>query len=207
MRATRPRTSADTNASKRDLVARPPRIYTLAMLAYVSWHWPAPAVERDRYVDLLVAFHRALRAAPPPGFRGSRVLAIDGAPWTPSTSAFEDWYLLDDFAALGALNEAAITAARQAPHDAVARLAGGGAGGVYRRLSSGSSGAGIPDRVHWASKPPGESYAAFLARLPAVEVWQRQLVLGPAPELCVLGPPPAGAESLEVRAQVVEGTA
>jgi hypothetical protein len=172
------------------------------MLAYLFWHWPAPDAGRDVYVERLVAFHRALRAAPPPGFRGSRVVAIDGAPWVPAETAYEDWYLVDDFAALGALNEAAITAARQAPHDAVARLVAGGAGGVYRRLSPG---AGVPETVHWMSKPSGESYAAFTARLPAAEVWQRQLVLGPAPEFCVLGPAPAGIDAITVHARLVDG--
>ncbi len=171
------------------------------MLAYVFWHWPATGVERDRYVERLVAFHGALRAAPPPGFRGSRVLAIEGASWAADAHAYEDWYLVEDFAALGALNEAAITAARQGPHDAIARLAGGGAGGLYRRLSSG---AGVPEVVRWMSKPAGESYPAFVARLPAVEAWQRQLVLGPAPEFCVLGPAPTGAEAICVRARVVD---
>lgn len=171
------------------------------MLAYLFWHWPASDVEPGRYVERLLAFHRALRTAPPPGFHGSRVLAIEGAPWAPAIPAFEDWYLVGDFAALGALNEAAVTGARQAPHEAVARLAGGGVGGVYRRLSEGN---GVPDAVHWVSKPRGESYAAFAARLPAAEAWQRQLVLGPAPEFCVLGPAPAGIETVEVRARPVE---
>lgn len=171
------------------------------MLAYLFWHWPAPEVEHGRYVERLLAFHRALRAAPPPGFHGSRVFAIEGAPWAPATPAYEDWYLVGDFAALGLLNEAAITATRLVPHDAVARLAGGGAGGVYRRLSTGD---GIPDAVHWVSKPLGESYAAFAARLPAAEVWQRQLVLGPVPEFCVFGPAPAGSETVEVRTRLVD---
>lgn len=171
------------------------------MLAYVFWHWPSPGVEHDRYAERLVAFHRALRGGPPPGFRGSRVLAIDGAPWAPGSPAYEDWYLLDDFAALGALNEAAITAARQAPHDAVARLAGGGAGGVYRRLRPGGA---VPGEVRWLSKPAGEPYATFLARLPPTECWQRQLVLGPAPEFCVFGPAVEGLAAVAVRARVVD---
>jgi hypothetical protein len=173
------------------------------MLAYVFWHWPAPALAREAYVARLLAFHRALRAAPPPGFRGSRVLAVEGAPWAPAAAAYEDWYLVDDFAALGALNEAAVTAARREPHDGVARLAGGGAGGVYRRLSTGGA---VPPVVHWASKPAGEGYPSFLARLPAAEAWQRQLVLGPAPEFCLLGPAPAGVEAVAVRVTEVLGS-
>lgn len=176
------------------------------MLAYVFWHWAAPQAARDAYVERLRAFHRALRAAPPPGFRGSRVLAIEGAPWAPGSPAYEDWYLVDDFAALGALNEAAVTAARRAPHDAVASLVAGGAGGVYRRLSEGRD---LPraSAVNWMSKPAGEGYASFLARLPAAEAWQRQLVLGPAPEFCVFGPAPVGVEPVTVRAEVVDAGA
>jgi hypothetical protein len=173
------------------------------MLAYVFWHWPVPGLDLDRYVEQLLAFHRALRAAPPAGFRGSRVLAIEGAPWTRSAPAYEDWHLVDDFAALGALNDAAITAARQAPHDAVARLAGGGAGGIYRRLASGTA---EIDRVTWCAKPAVEPYAAFLGRLPGGEVWQRQMVLGPTPEFCLFGSTPAGVEAVTVRARVVDDT-
>jgi hypothetical protein len=171
------------------------------VLAYVFWHWPVPGLEPDRYVERLLAFHRALRAAPPAGFRGSRVLAIEGAPWAQGAPAFEDWYLVDDFGALGALNEAAITGARQAPHDAVARLAAGGVGGVYRRLASAAA---QIDRVAWCAKPAGEPYAAFLGRLPAAEAWQRQMVLGPTPEFCLFGSAPAGVQAVTVRARVVD---
>jgi hypothetical protein len=175
------------------------------MLAYLFWHWPAPGQDADLYVERLLAFHRALRFAPPAGFHGSRVLAIEGTPWTPGLQAFEDWYLVGDFAALGALNEAAVTASRQAPHDAVARLAGGGAGGLYRRRATGAA---AIERAAWFAKPAGEPYAAFLARLPAAEAWQRQMVLGPAPEFCLLGPAPAGVEAVTVQARVLyDGTA
>jgi hypothetical protein len=171
------------------------------MLAYVFWHWPAPGPDPRPYVERLLEFHRALRDARPVGFRGSRVLAIEGAPWAPGAPAYEDWYLVDDFAALGTLNDAAVTAARQVPHDAVARLAAGGAGGVYRRLATGPAGI---ERVAWCAKPAGEPYAAFLGRLPAAEAWQRQMVLGPTPEFCVFGPAPAGVEAVTVQARVVD---
>ena len=90
---------------------------------------------------------------------------------------------MDSFEALGRLNEAAVAGHRRDPHDGAARLAGGGAGGLYRRLSEGRE----PDgAVTWLSKPAGTSYADFLGRMPAgVELWQRQMVLGPAPEFCL----------------------
>jgi hypothetical protein len=161
------------------------------MLAYLFWHWPSPAVEPARYADALVAFHRSLAAAAPPGFRGSRAYELAGAPWLPAARAYEDWYLLDDFAALGALNDAAVSGARQGTHDAAARLAAGGHGGVYRRLAEGRAPAA--PWTTWCAKPPGVTYAEFLPRLPAAETWQRQLVLGPAPEFCVVGVDAAAA--------------
>src|SRR5512145_570811 len=108
------------------------------MLAYVFWHWPRPEHDRARYVDALVSFHRALEADPPAGFRGSRVQEVTGAPWIPTERALEDWYLVDDFAALGALEQAAISGRRLEPHDRAARLALGGAGGLYGRLREGT---------------------------------------------------------------------
>jgi hypothetical protein len=172
------------------------------MLAYVFWHWPRPGTDAQAYADRLLAFHRALRASPSRGFAGSRVLAVEGAPWCAGAPAFEDWYLVEDWAALGALDEAAVTASRHLPHDAIAALAGGGAGGVYRRLADGPwpPPAGL---ARWFAKPDGERYATFQARLPAgVEVWQRQLVLGPAPEYCAFGTLPAGVVAADVRFEV-----
>jgi hypothetical protein len=155
------------------------------MLAYVFWHWPAAGVEPARYAETLLAFHRALAAEPPSGFSGSRVFALERAPWLPAARAYEDWYLVDDFAALGVLNDAAVAAALRAPHDSAARLAGGGHGGLYRRLAAPAG----PSSgwTTWCSKPAGVAYPAFLATLPPAETWQRQLVLGPAPEFCLVG--------------------
>jgi len=39
----------------------------------------------------------------------------------------------------------------------------------------------------------------------SAEVWQRQLVLGPAPEYCAFGPAPEGAgEATTVRVRIVD---
>jgi hypothetical protein len=177
-------------------------------LAYVFWHWsdgPAPS-----YGDRLVAFHRALGAHPPRGFRSSRSFAVSGARWLPRDAAFEDWYLIDDFAALGALNEAAISGARREPHDSVAALAAGGAGGLYALR------AGDPGEVAtawWFSKPAGTTYETFFGRLfplakePGAALWQRQMVLGPAPEFCLRSPqeaaPPPELQALAVACRPV----
>jgi hypothetical protein len=77
-----------------------------------------------------------------------------------------------------------------------------GTSSVYRRLASAV--AEKIDRVLWCAKPAGEPYAAFLGRLPAAEAWQRQMVLGPAPEFCLFGAAPAGVEAVTVQARVVD---
>jgi len=155
-------------------------------LAYVFWHWsdsPAPA-----YGERLNAFHRALASHPPRGFRASRSFAIAGAPWLPRGEGFEDWYLVDDFTALGALNEAAVSGVRRDPHDRAAALAVGGKAGLYALK------AGEPGEVataFWFDKPRGTTYEAFFARLSPLTasagsaLWQRQMVLGAAPEFCL----------------------
>lgn len=162
------------------------------MLAYVFWHWPRPDADARRYADALVAFHHALAADPPAGFRGSRIRAVSGAPWAQAAGTLEDWYLVDDWAALGALEQAAVAGRRMEPHDRVARLALGGTGGVYGRLREGPS--DVPGAVTWFGKPAGVPYPRFLDGVPPGELWQRRLVLGPAPEFCLAGSPPPGAD-------------
>ncbi|MFL5394196.1 MAG: hypothetical protein ACJ79G_15300 [Myxococcales bacterium] len=174
------------------------------MLAYVFWHWPASGIAADRYVERLVAFHRIFAANPSPGFRGSEVFAIEGQPWSGAAATganlYEDWYFIDDFTALGALNEAAVTVARKDPHDTVAKLAGGGAGGVYRNMIVGRVG----DEVSWFAKPPGTTYEELFKRMPhGNSLWMRQMVLGPAPEFRLAGPPPAGIEAHTLRVRSV----
>ncbi len=157
------------------------------MLAYVFWHWPRTGADQDLYESRLMAFHDMLSAHPSPGFRGSAVYAVDGAPWTGTPPAYEDWYLIDDFTALGALNEAAVTGERQGPHDEAAALAEGGIAGVYRLVS----GAAFPAEARaarWLSKPAGMKYADFLRKLEGVAgLWQWQMTLGATTEFVVHG--------------------
>lgn len=153
------------------------------MLAYVFWHRAAGA---DGYAERLVAFHEALAAHPPAGFVISRAFRLDHAPWLPGDGPpYEDWYLVADWAALGQLNLGAVSGARSAPHDAVAALAREGQGGVYAPLHGGEPVAG---EVSWLAKPPGMSYADLHAALAERPAWQRQMVLGPAPEYVVDAP-------------------
>jgi hypothetical protein len=144
------------------------------MLAYLFWHTANDPGEREAYERLLVAFHQSIQEA----VVESAAFRLDRLPFT-HAAGYEDWYLVEDWAALGELNCAAVSGMRAASHDAVARRARDGWGGVYR-LVRGSSKA--PDRGRWASKPRDAPYEVFLGREPAETVWQRQLVLGPAAE-------------------------
>jgi hypothetical protein len=161
------------------------------MLAYVFWHWPRPEIERGQYLDHLVEFHRTLAANKPPGFQRSVVFGISGASWLNTAGeVFEEWYLLDDSAALDPLNDGAVSDACEAPHNRVAREAADGTGGLYR-LRAGEEDLTAVKFATWLSKPAGVTYKDFYAGLesltsqPGVALWGRQMTLGPTTEFCI----------------------
>jgi hypothetical protein len=125
------------------------------------------------------------------GLLGLRVYRLDAIPWLPGRpSGYEDWHLLEDSAALDRLNEAAVTHARQLPHDRIAAMAAGGTAGLYGLRSGALM---EPDAAYWLSKPAGMSYSDFLRRMqPYVErggcLWSRRMTLGPTPEFCLQAP-------------------
>ena len=161
-------------------------------LAYVFWHWPSTQVDAAEYELRQQAFHDALRDAPPHGFRRSLTHAIDRVPWSADgVAAYEDWYLVDDFAALGVLNEAAVSASRRAPHDSAAAHAAGGTAGIFGlRLGRATTN---PTLATWFAKPSGMSYETLFAQLSSElatfdgGLWMRQMTLGPGTEFCLLG--------------------
>ncbi len=171
------------------------------MLAYLLWHSPRDD-DAARYCAGLVAFHRALAADPPTGYAGSWTLRVPPVDWLPAADAhYVDWYLVDDFAALGVLNEAAVSGRRQIPHDAVAGMARAGTAGVVGRLGGAATVAAslpplssLPSQeaaLTMVDKPTGMSYGRFtdalLAAVPGASCWMRQMTLGPGPEFLVLG--------------------
>lgn len=137
------------------------------------------------------------------GLRGSVSFRVAELPWLAQQAGdgvpgvgYEDWYLLEDFAALGVLNEAAVGRGHRTSHDQVARRSGGGAGGLYgliegdthseaRTLASASL-------ATWVARPPGGGKPALGEMLGDgvdagdATLWRRHLVLGPAPEFCLL---------------------
>jgi hypothetical protein len=164
------------------------------MLAYTFWHCPRPEIDAAGYEADLRAFHERLSAAPIPGFVDSWSLPVLDLPWL-AGAGYEDWYLIDDFAALGTLNEHAIDAARVQTHDAMARAVEKGAGGVYG-LTEGDPLA-RSGWCGWFTKQAGVRYPQLHAELTQRlndgtidAVWQRQLVLGPATEFRILASDP-----------------
>jgi hypothetical protein len=167
------------------------------MLAYLLWHRPADGVQRETYEHASERFHRSLHRSPPAGFRGSAVMRLAECPWLApardgtTAPAYEDWYLLDDFTALGVLNEAAVAHGHRSAHDGVARRFGSGAGGLYGLLEGHADLADAP-RAVWVSRPPGAPRGELAQLLgdgidpEHASLWRRALVFGPAPEYCLL---------------------
>jgi len=161
------------------------------MLAYVFWHWPQSSIDRTVYESDLLQFHQTLAANKPAGFRFSVVYSMVGARWLPTTtSVYEEWYLLDDSAAMDRINYAAVNGPCEEPHNRVARNADGGVGGLYR-LRLGQENLIKDKHATWLSKPPGMSYSAFDAKIQSVisnqaaTLWARQMTLGPTTEFCL----------------------
>lgn len=183
------------------------------MLAYLFWHRPLAGVEPAAYEQALERFHRSLAHRPPSGLRGSAAFRLTELPWlagggeAAADAGYEDWYVVDDWAALGVLEEAAISRGHVTAHDAIASRTGAGSGAVYR-LRDGSARPAGGEVAVWVSPAPGHHERLSLGELladgidPARDgLWQRCLVLGPAPEYCLLvGEAPAGVAATRLPA-------
>jgi hypothetical protein len=161
------------------------------LLGYVFWHKPRSGVSSRAYERRLLAFQRSLRAHPPEGLVDALTFRESALPWQKRRStAYEDWYLVRDFRSLGALNEAAVDEANRRSHDEVAEEASAVAGGLYGRLRGDLR---LQDSLYatWVRKPAPTPYEEFFVGLSRMtegrrtDLWQRQMVLGPAPEFCV----------------------
>jgi hypothetical protein len=154
------------------------------VLAYVFTHRPAANTDLEGYEDVLRRFHEELAGKRPRGFVRSLTYRLD--------SAYSDWYLLEDSAALDPLNEAAVTGGRAAAHEAAARMAADGIGKLMT-LAAGSPDAEAPTETRFV-KPSGMAYGDLYSTLerwtrePGTSLWRRMMVLGPPPEFCLLSP-------------------
>jgi hypothetical protein len=160
------------------------------VLAYVFWHWKRTDIDIKEYEMRQRTFHSALADEKASGYVRSFTNGIRGVSWIGDReSAYEDWYLINDFSALDDLNRAAVASRCAGPHDRVSEFAEGGAGGIYA-LKLGEA-VDRPRVAHWFGKPAGMSYKELFRILgPIVAdaevcVWMRQMVLGPAREFCL----------------------
>jgi hypothetical protein len=161
------------------------------MLAYVFWHWRQPTVTQAKYENHLAGFHATLADNASPGFQYSIVFKIEGASWLKTDDvAYEEWYVVDDSAALDPLNAAAVSGACEIPHNLVARQAADGVGGLYR-WRDGVQNLRDARVATWLAKPAGVSYKDFYAKLQPLldqqqaSLWGRQMTLGPTTEFCI----------------------
>ena len=183
------------------------------MLAYIFWHWPQADVDAEVYRTHLLEFHETLARNKPPGFHSSAVFQISGASWLKELgSAFEDWYLVENSAALDPLNDGAVSGACEEPHNRVAREAADGTAGLYR-LRLGTLKLADARSATWFSKPPDLKYRELYDRLqPGVDdngaaLWGRQMTLGPTTEFCLISPTgvklPAGIIGQQLDLEIV----
>jgi len=162
------------------------------VLAYVFWHRAAASVHEEDYERALVRFHRSLSENPPAGFCSSLTLRAPELPWLAGDGlGYEDWYLVENWTALGVLEAAAVSRGHAGAHESAARAMGTGTGAVYRLLE----GAAKLEDAHaavWVTRPGGAAALEITDLLgdgfdpERTSVFQRSLVLGPAPEVCLL---------------------
>lgn len=177
------------------------------MLAYIFWHHPRAEVDVDGYERSLRSFHHALAASGLEGFVRSESFRLRGAPWiNDGGDAYADWYLVEGSFALDPLNDVAVSGSRRPGHDEAARGSARGVGGLYRLVEGSASLDGTTAEM-WLTKPRTTPYEQFYewARPRAREgggLWRRQMVLGPAPEFCLLtaseAAPPAAFDPIPV---------
>ncbi len=164
------------------------------MLAYLFWHRPLEPAAAQAYEQAQLSFHRSLAHNRPMGMCGSASFRMPSIPWLSGAPGYEDWYLLEDYTALGVLNEAAVGHGHRTLHDDAARRYGGGSGALYTLVEGDRADAlaATGALAVWVTRPAGSQRRPLEDLLgdgmdpQRASLWRRQLVLGPAPEFCLL---------------------
>lgn len=175
------------------------------MIAYIFWHAAPDGFSLETYEATLLRFGTSLANARISGVLGNASYAVSHTPWL-GQDGYEDWTLLDGPSVLDRLNDQATTASMEEPHRAIAQITKHGGFGALYRLVDGEPDLSNDSVVIWLSRPRGVNWREVLppARQ-SLTVWRRLMVLGPASEFAIIGPPdlaleiPQGWESFTVR--------
>lgn len=163
-------------------------------LAYIFWHHRRHSVSDEHYREAVAAFHERLAMNPPTGFVSSFSRRQNELPWMPAkVEIYEDWYIIENYAALEHLNAHAARGDMESTHDSVAELSATGSGAIYSLMFNHSEDVDLKSIV-WFDKTQLTKTKDFLATVDMKTkdnhgiAWRRQLSLGPAPEFVVWMP-------------------
>jgi hypothetical protein len=168
----------------------------------VFWHRQLAAADDAGYERAQLDFHASLAQRPPAGFLASRTFRVPELPWL-ANGGYEDWYLVEDYSALGILAAGAVDASHHAAHAAAAQAFGEGRAGLYA-LEGGDARDALADGcdlVQWSDTELRAAYFGDSEPGP-LSRWRRQLVLSPTPEFCIAassGAPAAAADADAVK--------
>ena len=169
------------------------RLAFAAMLAYVFWHVAARG-DRARGLRGRGSPRSTRRCAPTrrPWLGPTATVGLAAVPWLGGAAGYEDWYLVEDFTALGELN---VGGRDRRPAAAPRRRRGGRRARRRRGHGPRRRTAAARPRPAGARGSPSPPAGATTTSTPSwrgcgASAWQRQMVLGPATEYCVLAPAP-----------------
>ncbi len=159
--------------------------------AYVFWHWPRSTVSSNSYESKLSQFLHSLASSKTRGLIDVGSFRVSSLPWGPSgANLYEDWYVVEDFASLGNLNDAATSGMTRQPHDSIAQDYMKGAGGVFKWID-GELDLHEARVATWVEKPIGPTYQSYYDAVrhgvgdAKTDLWRRQMVLGPSPQFVI----------------------